>query len=55
MTGRIGEDVLKEGEHINLPEKELGTCEVYPNFLKHSPNGRSIAVCGDGEWVIYSS
>ena len=49
MTARIGEDVLKEGELITLPEKELGTCEIYPSFMKHSPNGRSIAVSGDGE------
>lgn len=38
-----------------LPTKDLGTCEVYPQTLLHSPNGRWAAVCGDGEYIIYTA
>lgn len=46
---------LKDNEAITLPIKELGTCEVYPQTLIHSPNGRFVAVCGDGEYIIYTA
>ncbi|KAJ8609289.1 hypothetical protein MRB53_039230 [Persea americana] len=38
-----------------LSTKDLGTCEVYPSKLQHSPNGRFVAVCGDGEYIIYTA
>ncbi|RYP43564.1 hypothetical protein DL768_009855 [Monosporascus sp. mg162] len=50
-----GGDALKDNEAITLPTKELGTCEVYPSTLIHSPNGRFVAVCGDGEYIIYTA
>jgi coatomer subunit beta' len=28
---------------------------VYPQTLLHSPNGRFVAVCGDGEYIIYTA
>jgi len=34
------DDHIKDGERIVLPSKELGSCEVYPQTLQHSPNGR---------------
>lgn len=46
---------LKDGEQLTLPTKELGSTEVYPTSLYHSPNGRFVAVAGDGEWIIYTS
>mmetsp|Transcript_423 Transcript_423/g.771 ORF Transcript_423/g.771 Transcript_423/m.771 type:complete len:927 (-) Transcript_423:1657-4437(-) len=46
---------LVDGERMQLPTKELGSCEVYPQQLKHSPNGRFVAVCGDGEFIIYTA
>ncbi|KAF1987377.1 coatomer beta [Aulographum hederae CBS 113979] len=46
---------LKDGEKISLPAKELGSTEMYPQSLQHSPNGRFFAVCGDGEYVIYTA
>ena len=46
---------IKDNEAITLPTKELGTCEVYPQTLIHSPNGRFVAVCGDGEYIIYTA
>ncbi|KAE9984454.1 hypothetical protein EG328_008753 [Venturia inaequalis] len=46
---------VKDGDRIVLPLKELGTTELYPQSLMHSPNGRFVAVCGDGEWIVYTS
>jgi coatomer subunit beta' len=48
-------DATTDGESLILPTKDLGTCEVFPSVLKHSPNGRFVAVCGDGEYIIYTS
>jgi coatomer subunit beta' len=31
---------LKDGEKVPLSVKELGSCEIYPQTLSHSPNGR---------------
>jgi len=50
-----GEVNAKDGAPINPTTKELGTCEIYPSTLTHSPNGRFCAVCGDGEYIIYTS
>lgn len=44
----------KDGDRIVLPLKELGSTELYPQSLVHSPNGRFVAVCGDGEWYDLS-
>lgn len=46
---------LKDNDPISLPTKDLGTCEVYPQTLLHSPNGRFVSVCGDGEFIIYTA
>ncbi|KAK9458870.1 coatomer WD associated region-domain-containing protein [Lipomyces oligophaga] len=48
-------DTVKDGEVISLPQKELGSVEVYPSQLVHSPNGRFVAVCGDGEYIIFTA
>ncbi|KAI7849632.1 coatomer WD associated region-domain-containing protein [Circinella umbellata] len=45
----------KDGERLALPIKDLGSCEVYPQTLQHSPNGRFVVVCGDGEYIIYTA
>jgi coatomer subunit beta' len=49
-----GDASIKDNEPISLAVKDLGTCEVYPQTLIHSPNGRFVAVCGDGEWIVYT-
>ena len=46
---------VKDGATLSLPIKELGSCEVYPQSLEHSPNGRFVSVCGDGEYIIYTA
>ncbi|KAM1061878.1 hypothetical protein ACFX14_026189 [Malus domestica] len=44
-----------DGERLPLAVKELGTCDLYPQSLKHNPNGRFVVVCGDGEYIIYTA
>ncbi|ODQ67226.1 Coatomer, beta' subunit [Nadsonia fulvescens var. elongata DSM 6958] len=50
-----GNDSIKDGEVLPLAQKELGSVEVYPTQLTHSPNGRFVAVTGDGEYIIYTA
>lgn len=46
---------MKDGEVIPLQVKDLGTVEIFPTSLKHSPNGRFVAVTGDNEYIIYTA
>lgn len=46
---------IKDNEPLSLPTKDLGSCENYPQSLTHSPNGRFVSVCGDGEYIIYTA
>ncbi|KAF2795897.1 Coatomer, beta' subunit [Melanomma pulvis-pyrius CBS 109.77] len=52
---KVGNEKLKDAERLTLPTKDLGTTEIYPQSLLHSPNGRFVAVCGDGEYIIYTA
>ena len=49
------ESELVEGERVRLTTRELGTTEVFPQLLEHSPNGRFVTVCGDGEYTIFTA
>ncbi|PSR96848.1 Coatomer subunit beta, partial [Actinidia chinensis var. chinensis] len=52
----VGADYeVNDGERLPLAMKELGTCDLYPQSLKHNPNGRFVVVCGDGEYIIYTA
>nr|KAJ0224943.1 hypothetical protein LSAT_V11C100014470 [Lactuca sativa] len=52
----VGADFeVSDGERLPLGVKELGTCDLYPQSLKHNPNGRFVVVCGDGEYIIYTA
>ncbi|PKA57196.1 Coatomer subunit beta'-1 [Apostasia shenzhenica] len=52
----VGTDVeVTDGERLPLAVKELGSCDLYPQSLKHNPNGRFVVVCGDGEYIIYTA
>ncbi len=31
---------IKDGEPLTLSIKELGSCEIYPQTMRHNPNGR---------------
>ena len=50
-----GEDALPDGERLSVVPRDLGSCELYPQMLQHNCNGRFVAVCGDGEFIIYTS
>lgn len=50
-----GADDAADGERLMLSNKELGTCEGYIASLNHNTNGRFVAVCGDGEYTIYTA
>ncbi|OAY67498.1 Coatomer subunit beta'-1 [Ananas comosus] len=47
--------LVTDGERLPLTVKELGSCDLYPQSLKHNPNGRFVVVCGDGEYIIYTA
>ncbi|GBG64185.1 hypothetical protein CBR_g40885 [Chara braunii] len=52
----VGAEVeMNDGERLPLAVKELGSCDLYPQSLKHNPNGRFVVVCGDGEYIIYTA
>ncbi|KAF9195876.1 hypothetical protein BGZ50_003137 [Haplosporangium sp. Z 11] len=54
VKASVGDDI-KDGDRIACAAKDLGSCEVYPQTLEHSPNGRFVVVCGDGEYIIYTA
>jgi coatomer subunit beta' len=50
-----GDDVLPDGERLPVVPRDLGSCELFPQMLRHNCNGRFVAVCGDGEFIIYTA
>lgn len=50
-----GTEESEEGEPLVLQTKELGTVDIFPQTMSHSPNGRFVTVVGDGEYVIYTA
>ncbi|CAG5125898.1 unnamed protein product [Candidula unifasciata] len=51
----IADQEIKDGERLSLAVKDMGSCEIYPQTIAHGPNGRFVAVCGDGEYIIYTA
>eukprot|EP01147_Barroeca_monosierra_P009544 gene9544-1774_t len=49
------EGELVDGEPMQLSCKDLGACEIFPQSLRHNPNGRFVVVCGDGEYNIHTA
>lgn len=45
----------RNGERLPLSVRDMGSSEIYPQFIAHHPNGRLFVVCGDGEYVIYTA
>lgn len=39
LTINVGE-AIEDGQRLVVPLRDLGTTEVYPQSLQHSPNGR---------------
>jgi len=51
----VTEGEIADGERLSLSTKDLGNCEIFPQTLRHNPNGRFVVVCGDGEYIIYTA
>ncbi|KAK0075653.1 hypothetical protein PV326_011404, partial [Microctonus aethiopoides] len=49
------DEEAQDGERLPLVVKDMGACEIYPQTIQHNPNGRFLVVCGDGEYIIYTS
>ncbi|GAA5930151.1 hypothetical protein JCM1841_000477, partial [Sporobolomyces salmonicolor] len=49
------DEAIPDGQQLSVATRELGNTEVYASSLQHSPNGRFVTVCGDGEYIIYTS
>ncbi|KAF8634631.1 hypothetical protein AX15_000808 [Amanita polypyramis BW_CC] len=47
--------LTSDGARIPISAKEIGSTELYPTLLLHSPNGRFVTVVGDGEYIIYTA
>merc|ERR1719335_2076986 len=53
---KVGDDqALTDGERVPLSQKDMGASEIFPQYVAHHPSGRLFAVCGDGEYVIYTA
>jgi coatomer subunit beta' len=46
---------LKDGEKVSAFVKELGSVEIYPQSIKFNSNGQLFAICGEDDYVIYTS
>ncbi|KAM9853533.1 uncharacterized protein ACBR49_004342 [Aulostomus maculatus] len=51
----MGDAEITDGEKLPLSVKDIASCEIYPQTIQHSPNGRFVVVCGDGEYIIYTA
>jgi len=47
--------LLTHSQQIPTRRKDLGRCEIFPQFLKHNNKGNFVAMVGDGEYIIYTS
>jgi coatomer subunit beta' len=54
-VGTTADDAVPDGQRLPVSVREMGSTEVYPQLLQHSPNGRFVTVCGDGEYIIYTA
>ncbi|EIN11093.1 coatomer beta' subunit [Punctularia strigosozonata HHB-11173 SS5] len=51
----LSEDAAPEGSRVPISAKELGSTELFAAQILHSPNGRFVAVVGDGEYIVYTA
>lgn len=48
----VAQEELLNEQKVNLITKELGTCDMFPTYIKHSPDGHLFAVCNDKEFSV---
>lgn len=49
----VNNDTLKDGAVVSAHSKELGIADIYPQAVRHSPNGHMIAIFSDTEYSIH--
>ncbi|KAL5105903.1 Coatomer subunit beta [Taenia crassiceps] len=55
-TEGVGDSsIIEDGARLPVVYKEMGASEIFPHTVAHNANGRFLAVCGDGEYVIYTA
>ncbi|XP_049848921.1 coatomer subunit beta'-like [Schistocerca gregaria] len=50
LTGEV-----EDGALLEVGARELGTCDFYPHYVRHSFNGHLVVVADDKEYVIYTA
>jgi coatomer subunit beta' len=40
----VGDSEVTDGERLVIATKEMGACEIYPQYMEHSPNGRFLVL-----------
>ncbi|CDI98753.1 Coatomer subunit beta [Echinococcus multilocularis] len=53
-TGGEG-GIIEDGARLPVVYKEMGASEIFPHTVAHNANGRFLAVCGDGEYIVYTA
>lgn len=44
---------LVDGAVVTLSDKEVGRSDIYPQAIKHSPNGLNVMITDGEEFIIY--
>lgn len=44
---------LIDGAVVPLSDKEVGRSDIYPQAIKHSPNGLNVMITDGEEFIIY--
>lgn len=55
LSSAVEVDEEYDGKPLTLEFRNIGSCEFVPQSVSHHPNGRFICLCGDSEYVIYTS
>lgn len=56
IKSRVDKDSIKDGVVLALQKTNMVvTSEVYPQSIKHNSNGKSVVVCGDDQYIIYTT
>ncbi|KAI6183635.1 Coatomer subunit beta' [Aphelenchoides bicaudatus] len=45
----------RDGERLALTVENMGACEIYPQTLQYSSDGRYVVACGDGRYIVYQN
>ncbi|UKK00275.2 coatomer complex subunit beta [Theileria orientalis] len=55
LTTLMGTSNLDTSQPLNLSLRSIGSSEFFPQDVSYHPNGRFICLCGDSEYIIYTS